>query len=480
MTREETNETTGRENAPMLTRRPVGSTLFRMAVPMLGGTLAMQAFNLTDTWFVAKLGTLPLAAMGFTFPVVMLVACLVRGLGTGATALVSHALGQGDHDQARRVTTHSMILGTFVVLVVSILGIMTIEPVFRALGATEDELPMVHEYMTIWYAGVVFMVLPMVANDTIRATGDTVRPSMLMVVGSVINMILDPIMIYGWAGCPVLGIRGAAWATLLSRAVTCVASLWILHRRHRLLLLGIPSFASMWESWGRVMQIGLPSAFSNLLMPISAAIITRIIAGHGPAAVAATGAGGRIEMFAFMIPMCLGISLVPFVGQNFGAERLDRVREARRLSITFAALFGLLTFVMFMATAPVLARFFSDDPAVIAILTRYLRIVCFGHGMMEVHRYAGFFLNGIHRPMHAMGVNVFRIVVLLIPLSIIGGKLFGLDGVFFGRMITDVIGGTVGIVWSGAVLRTLTEGKAAAPRESWGFLRLARICGRTK
>ncbi len=454
-----TEKRTQRDNdTPALTQGSVTRTLMRMAIPMLGGTLAMQAFNLTDTWFVAELGTLPLAAMGFTFPVVMLVGCLVRGLGIGATTQVSHALGQGNRDLARRVTTNAMILGLIAVVVISVLGVLTIDPVFRALGADEDVLPMVHEYMTIWYMGVAFMVLPMVANDAIRATGDTVRPSLLMMLGAILNMILDPIMIFGLAGFPAMGIRGAALATMLTRAATCVASLWILHRRHGLLLLSVPSLRDMLDSWRRVLAIGIPAALSSLLTPISSAIITRMVAQHGTAAIAATGAGGRIEMFAFMIPMCLGSSLMPFVGQNFGAKRLDRVREARRSSMTFAALFGLLTLVMFLVGAPFFAKLFSDDPEVIAILTRYLRIVCFGHGMMEVHRYAGFFLNGIHKPMHAMGVNVLRIVGLLVPLSVLGGYFFGLNGVFVGRMLTDIIAGSLGVVWSGAILNSLRSG----------------------
>ena len=446
-----------------LTDRPVGRTLTRMAFPMLAGTLSMQAFNLTDTWFVAKLGTLPLAAMGFTFPVVMVVACLVRGLGTGGTALISHALGQGDHDQARRVTTHTMILGIAVVLCISAIGLLTIDPIFRALGATDDVLPMIHDYMTIWYLGVVFMVLPMVANDAIRATGDTVRPGMLMMTGSLLNIALDPIMIFGWMSFPAMGIRGAALATIISRGLTCIASFWVLHRRHQLLLLSMPSPKALWQSWRNVLTIGAPSAFSNLLAPMAAAVITWIIADYGPAAVAATGAGGRIEIFAFMIPMCLGVSLVPFVGQNFGAGRLDRVREARKLSMGFAAIFGLLTYAMFFFGAPLFARFFSNDPEVIAILSHYLRIVGFGHGMMEVHRYAGFFLNAIHKPIHAMGVNMLRILVLLIPFAVVGEMLFGLDGVFWGRMFADVIAGVMGVAWSGTILHSLAKSHEVTP-----------------
>ena len=458
---------TNEKGAPKLTLGSVRGTLFRMAIPMLGGTFAMHAFNLTDTAFVSALGTLPLAAMGFSFPVVMLLACVERGLGTGAMAMTAHALGQGDVALARRITTHSIILTVLIIAVVSVVGILTIDPLFRALGAKDEVLPLIRAYMTIWYAGVAFMMLPMMCNDIIRTTGDTVRPSLLMVLSAVLNMVLDPIMIFGWLGFPAMGIRGAALATIIARGVSCVASFWVLHRYHGLLLFTWPDIKEMIGSWARVLRIGLPAMFSFLLMPLAGAIVTRIVAQHGVAAVAAFAAGGRIEMFAFMIPMCLGMSLVPFVGQNFGAGRMDRVRQARSQSMGFAFLFGLITLALFFTFAPQISRLFSKDPEVVRILTLYLRIVSLGHGLMEVHRYAGFFLNGIHRPMHAMGVNAFRIIVLLLPFTILGGWLFGLGGILWGRALTDIAAGLVGVAWSGAVIRRLAdqtdEGAATQP-----------------
>mgnify|MGYP003116663043 FL=1 len=188
---------------------------------MLGGTFAMNAFNLADTWFVAKLGTVPLAAMGFSFPVVMVLITLSLGLGMGATTVVSHAMGAGDQELAKRLTTHAIILCILVVVFVSVVGLLTIDPVFRMLGAGPEVMPAIRGYMQVWYCGVVFLVIPMVANNIIRATGDMVRPSLIMAVTSVLNIILDPIFIFGFLFIPAMGIKGAALATVLSRCVSC-------------------------------------------------------------------------------------------------------------------------------------------------------------------------------------------------------------------------------------------------------------------
>ncbi len=440
-----------------------------MAFPMLGGTFALNAFNLTDTWFVAQLGTLPLAAMSFSFPVVMFLVSITFGLGTGATAVVSHALGSGDHALAKRITTHALILSVCIVALISVVGLLTIDPLFRLIGANDTVLPMVREYMTIWYCGVVFMVVPMIANNIIRATGDTGLPSMIMVLSSVLNMILDPIMIFGWMGFPSMGIRGAALATLIARAVAGVVVLWCLHRRYKLLALTIPSWASMWHSWKEVLKIGLPSSLGNILVPISGAVITYMVAQHGEAAVAACGAAIRIEMFAFMIPMALGVSLVPFVGQNFGAKRLDRVKEAQRLSYGFAFCFGIIVAICFALFARNLAELFSEDQAVLSILTHYLMIVPIGYGMMELHRYSGFFLNGIKKPLHSTGVSITRIVVLLIPFTVVGSHFFGLEGLFWGRIACDLISGIIGLIWSHRVLSGLirqTEMESALTQQN--------------
>ncbi|MGE9290001.1 MAG: MATE family efflux transporter [Puniceicoccales bacterium] len=458
------------ESTPRLIRRPVFSTLWRMALPMLGGTFAMNSFNLADTWFVAKLGTVPLAAMGFSFPVVMVLITLSLGLGMGATTVVSHAFGANHHELAKRLTTHAMILCVLIVVIVSIVGLLTIDPVFRALGAGTEVLPAIRGYMQVWYLGVVFLVIPMVANNVIRATGDTVRPSIIMAITSVLNIILDPIFIFGFGFIPAMGIQGAALATVLARAISCFAALWILIYKYDLITFVRLRWSDVWHSWKAVMRIGLPSCVTQILMPVAGAIITWLLAQHGPAAVAASGVAGRLEMFAFMIPMALGISLVPFIGQNFGAGRLDRVKEGMFYANTFAFGYGLIVAVVFWTFAPQLGGLFSQDEEVIRVLTDYLRIIPLGYGLLEVQRYSGFLMNAINLPMQSLWLNALRILALLIPLSLIGDEVFGLVGVFWGRLIADVVSGTVGIIWAIVLLRKVRARLAEDKPEEQGAL----------
>lgn len=431
-----------------LVRDSVGRTLLGMAVPMLAGTFAMNAYNLADTWFVSRLGTLALAAMGFTLPVVMLVTCVARGLGTGLMMLVSHALGRNDREAAARLTTHGLLLMTAVTMVLSVGGYLAIGPVFRQLGVDAETLPLVGDYMRTWFAGAITMALPMAGNGLLISLGDSRTASRLMMLGTLVNVGLDPVMIFGWMGFPALGMRGAALATVISQAVSAVWLLWLLSaRKHALLLPWRKAFAGMAASCRGIVSMGAPSVVSMLLMPVAASILTRLLGQFGNEAVAASGAAGRMEMFAFVIPMALGMSLTPFVSQNHGAGQPGRIREALRLSMRFSILYGAFIAAVFYACAPWLASLFTQDSTVARIFVAYTRIIAFGYGMMEVHRYGGFALNGLHRPLSATVLSAVRILALLVPLSYLGARAGGVHGLFWGRLATDLLSGTLALLW---------------------------------
>lgn len=448
----------GPPHAATLVRRGVIATLLRMAFPMLAGTFALTAYNLTDTWFVSRLGTLPLAAMGFTFPVVGILGCVAGGLGSGVTTLVSHALGRGDHADAVQVVSRGLTFTVLVSLLMTIAGVLSLDLVFSRLGAQGAVRGLVGEYMRTWYLGAAFMALPMVGNGVLISAGDSRNAGRFMLLGTLLNAVLDPIMIFGWWGFPALGIRGAALATVIAQGVATGWLAYLLVWRHRLLVFRRWPLAAYAVTVRRILGFGIPSMLSMMLMPLSGTVITRLLVGFGNEAVAAAGAAGRIEMFAFVIPMALGISLTPFVSQNFGANRLDRIRRALGVSMRFAFFYGAGVAVVFCLGAPWLARVFSQDPLVQEIMVPCLRIVAFGYGMLEIHRYCGFFLTGLHQPVCATVLNAVRVLILLIPFSYVGARFVGLPGVFWGRLATDWAAAAVGLLWVRSYMHRLGAG----------------------
>ena len=229
-----------KKQTPQLIEGPVGKTLIRLTLPMMIGIVGMVAFNLVDTFFVGRLGTLELAAMSFTFPVVLVVSSLARGLGVGTSAVISRIIGEGDQQKVRRITTDALLLSLIIVIAFVIAGLFTIEPLFRLLGADDSILPLIKQYMSIWYLGMPFVVIPMVGNNAIRATGDTKTPSLIMVGAILVNLVLDPLFIFGPGPFPRWELAGAAFATATARAAAMVISLLVLGRREKMITVVLP------------------------------------------------------------------------------------------------------------------------------------------------------------------------------------------------------------------------------------------------
>jgi putative MATE family efflux protein len=429
--------------------------LIRLAAPMVLGISAIVLFNVVDTFFVGQIGALELAAMSFTFPVVLVVMSVSMGLSVATTSVVSRTIGSGDTAGVIRLTTHALILANGVVILFCVLGILTIDPLFRALGATEDILPLINQYMIPWYLGVGFLVIPMVGNGTIRATGDTKTPSFIMIFAGVVNVILDPILIFGWGPIPRMELQGAAIATVISRSLTFLAALWILHKRERLIEWSLPKMNQMWDSWKQVLYIGAPAAGARMLIPLSTGVLTRMVAGYGPQAVAAYGVGQRLESLVLIGVGAFGAAMTPFIGQNFGAGQYDRVRLAFGFGVKIALVLGIVMMVVLALAARPLAALFNDDPVVIASAVQFLWIVPISYGLYGIASLAIETFNALNRPLHAVVLISIRLFVLAIPLALMGSLWFDIPGIFGGISAANILIGVVAFVFTKRTLRRL-------------------------
>jgi MATE family, multidrug efflux pump len=445
---------------------PIGKTLFAMTLPMIFGVLAIVAMNLTDTYFVARLGTKALAAMGFIFPVVFVVASFTTGLGAGVAAVISQAIGKGDSREVQRLTKHSLMLGLLLVGALVAVGMNTIDPLFRALGAGEDTLPLIRAYMEYWYPGMLFLIIPMIGNSAIRATGDTKIPSYIMINAAIINVVLDPLLIFGIGPFPEMGISGAALATIFARASSLLASIYVLHAKKNILDFSSFQLASIGNSWRRILFVGLPSAATQLLVPLGMLVFTRIVAEFGKEAVAAIGTAVRIEALAMVPVIALSATLMPFLGQNWGAKKHSRVIAGIRKSNLFALLLGGLVFIAFLAFARPIALLFTDDFAVINYLVFYLRIVSVAFGLQAVSMLIGTAFNATGQPLKATTLTFIRTIVLFVPLAWLGALVFGYEGLLIGAAGANMIAGIMAMLWQRKVLRKYSDPVSGIELES--------------
>jgi putative MATE family efflux protein len=313
------------------------------------------------------------------------------------------------------------------------------------MGATPDVLALIRQYMTVWYVGMVFVTVPMVGNNAIRATGDTKIPGLIMIAAAGINICLDPLLIFGLAGFPRLELVGAALATVIARAMAMVLSLSILHFREKMIEFALPRIRNLWDSWKKVLYVGMPSAATNIMVPLSMGVIVRLVARFGTEAVAAVGAGVRVQAFAMIVTIALGASLIPFIGQNWGAGEFERVRRARHISNRFSFFWGLLCAAALLVTAVPIGRLFSDEPEVVNHIAGYLWIVPLSYGMLGISRLTAASFNAINRPLVSATITMIHMFVLYIPLAYVGSHLLGLKGLFVGIGLANVAAGAIAL-----------------------------------
>jgi putative MATE family efflux protein len=438
---------------PKLTTGPIGGHLVSLTMPMLFGMIAMISYGIADTYFVAQLGTLPLAAMSFTFPVNFVASGIALAIGTGSASVLARLMGTGDRSAVQRITTHAVLLGALLGGLFMVLGLSTIDPLFRLLGADDRTLPLIHEYMQIYYIGGAFIVLPMIGNSALRATGDAKLPGLIMTISALFNIILDPLLIFGLWGFPRLELQGAAIATVLANAGTFVAAFMILYFREHLVRFRHVRLQGLWDSWRRVLHVGVPAMATNMVTPITAGIITAMIARFGPESVAGFGVATRVEMLGLIVIFSLGAAMAPFVGQNFGAGDLARVRRSVNLASLFCLGYGLvLTLVMGLFGARI-ATLFDDNAAVVEVAAAYFLIVPITYAGLGMFQVASTCFNALGKPIPATALTFARMFVIYLPIAFLLVGPFEVNGVFMANAVANVVIGVGAYLWLRRTLR---------------------------
>lgn len=408
-----------------------------MTIPMILGMVMMMSFGLIDTFFVSLLGTDPLAAISFTFPVTFTVISLNIGLGIGTSAIIGKLQGSKEITKSQHYATGSIMLSVLLVGTLAIIGLFTIEPVFKLLNATENLMPYISDYMGLWYLSSIFLAMPMVGNSVLRACGDTRTPSIVMAAGGGLNALLDPIFIFGLGPVPAMGIKGAALATFIAWIVGAFWILYILAVRRKLMLPRLLTLSELRDSSREILKIGLPAAGANMLTPVAGGVMTAVVAGYGAEAVAAWGVGNRMESIASIVVLALSMTLPPFISQNVGAGQVNRVKRAYSLTLKFVLIWQFVIFLVMWALSSWIAVAFANEAEVSVLIQLFLMIVPLGYGMQGIIILTNSSLNAMHRPMTALILSVIRLFVFFVPISVAGSFLFDLKGLFVGTVIAN-------------------------------------------
>ena len=421
----------------------------KLSSVMILGFLAMTVGQLIEIFYIGKVGKAELAAVTFMFPISMSLNALTRGIGIGAATLIAQSMGAGDREQTAMTVTHCYILVLIFTIAVSLVGQFGASYLFILLGASDQVLVLATHYAKIWLIGFPMMGLAMVSNGLIRSFGNPTFPGFIMTIAPVVQVIVGPFLIFGWAGLPMLGLEGAAWAFVLGAIAQVLLAAYWYFLRERLFRLSNGRFlASFNKSAVGILQVGIPAAASNMIQPLSMGVVTWLLAGFGTTVVAAFGVASRIESVVGMVVIGISTSVVPLVGQNWGARKFERVHEALNTCYAACLIWGLLAAIIMWFGAGYFVNFVNDDPGLVDVAVTFLHIIPFSIGFMGLIVVSTHAFNALRRPMPALFLSVARLLIVYIPLALLGSHFFGYVGVFAATAITNVLVGIVAVVWN--------------------------------
>ncbi len=434
------------------TEGPVSGHLVKLGSFMAMGMMTMNVAQLAEAVYLGMVSTEALAAMGFAFPITISLYAFAGGIGTGASSVIARVMGAGDRDRVTLLVSHALVLAVVVGLLLGVLGAAFAEDIIGTLGAQDIVKTMTIEYLQVYMLGVPWFLLSIVGSTLLRATGSAASPGIIMTTGSVLQIILGPLLIFGWLGIPELGIAGAAWAYVLSRAVTVVLYATLLARTRMVRW----SSTGMLDSWMAILHVGGPAIMSGLVMPFSMLVITRLLAGHGHEVVAGYNVATRVETMAHMILWAVSSSLEPFIGQNWGARNFDRVKRALFLTNSFSIAWGVFTFVLLMLIGESVVTLIDDNEVVVEVASSFFLIIPLTIGFMGIMQIATSSFNARGMPMPALIISVARTVGIYLPLAIVANMLWGYLGIIVATAVTNVVAGMVAWGWNKQSVRQLT------------------------
>ena len=428
--------------------------LITQTLPMMVGGAALMSVGIIDAYFIGQLGADELAAVSFIFPVTVALSSLGVGVIAGISSVTSRALGEGDVDKARARGNLGIVLAGAFGLVIGLALFLGSGPLFRAMQAQDAMLPLIAAYMGPFALGFPLLLLNMGANGCLRGQGLAKRASAVLLFYAAANWVLDPILITGAFGFEGFGIAGAAYATIGGWIAGCVAGFFFLQRSD--LPFAPRALAQCdWSGGTKALaRVAGPAAFSNSINPIGLSVLTGFLAASaGEAAVAGFGTGGRLQSLAVVPLLGLSASIGAIVGQNWGAGKQDRVRQALKLSAGFCVAYGLAIGAVLVAFRETLGGFFTEDPHVIDAVARYLSIAAWGYagyGLLIVSNGA---LNALDHAGNALVQSLFRVGAVMVPVAWL--LRANDDGVYWAELAANLVGGAVAaamvwwVVWRG-------------------------------
>lgn len=414
----------------------VSKAVAKMAIPSVISSLVTVVYNMADTFFVGQTGNaLQVAAVSLTNPIFILMMAFANMFGMGGSAVASVALGEKNEERAKKVSAFVLYASLIVGVVFMVILLVFMQPILTLFGADATTYDFARGYTLHISYGAPFIIWSAAASFVVRVEGASKEAMIGSMIGTVANIILDPLFISGFG----MGAQGAAIATTIGNVLSCVYFFWYFTKKSRVLSI-LPKYFTCGEQiLTKVCVIGLPTAIFSALMSVSTIILNQILVVYGNAPVAAIGIVFKANMFITFLQMGLANGIQPMLGYNFGSGDSARFKEIERFTKVSCIAVGVLSVILYFTFREPIIRIFINDEEVIS----------YGVAMLVAYMLSGpiigiLFMNmncmqSVGHALPATVLSVLRQGVLLIPLLYLLNAVFGLNGVIYGQSITDAI-----------------------------------------
>jgi MATE family, multidrug efflux pump len=443
----------------MLADEGVGKLIYKLSLPSIVGMMVHALYNVMDTIFVGKgVGTFGIGGIAIVFPIQMIIFALGQTIGIGGASLISRRMGSRDRDGMAQTFGNMVLLSLILGVSVLVVGRAAMVPLLGLFGATEAILPYSLEYFEIIILSVPLITLSIAGSSAVRAEGNAKFAMMAMLLGSVLNMVLDPLFIFGLD----MGIRGAAVATVISISATTFFLLAYFVSGRSEIPMGFKYLRLMGKILWEILAVGSASFVMAGAFSITMALVNNTLRTlGGPVEIAAFGVIHRVFSFIFMPIMGLGQGMQPIVGFNYGARQLRRVRRGVWLTIMTSAVIACTGFLAVLLFPDAIMNAFTNDSSLVKVGKEAMRICVFGLPLVGFQIIGSGLFQALGKPIPALFLSLSRQVLILIPLMLTLPRFVGLKGVWLSFPASDILSSVMTsmfILWAmKSLLRTVTE-----------------------
>ncbi|GAA4647588.1 MATE family efflux transporter [Pontixanthobacter gangjinensis] len=440
-----------------LTRGDIRGHLVTQTAPMIIGVAAVLSIGLVDSYFIGQLGGQELAAISFIFPIGVALSSLGIGISVGINSVVSRSLGAGDREQASSRANFGIAFAAVMGAIMALALFLLLNPIFALMQADDELLPIIRSYMVPYACGFPLLLLIMGLNGVLRGQGEARKTSYISLTYAAANWVLDPILITGAFGIGGFGVEGAAYASVAGWLIAVIFGFSLLNGTKLPFKMSKLRDCQIVPSLKAIGSVAAPAAFSNAINPVGLAVLTALIAAQGQAAVAGFGAAGRLQSFAVVPMLALSGAIGAIVGQNWGANKPERARQAMRWAGGFSLIYGLVVATILFAAGEWFADFFTEDPAIIEEFASYLSIAAWGYagyGLLVVSNGA---LNAVGKAGWALLQSAARVFLIMMPVAWLLRPSWGSQAIYTAELAANGVGGISAVVIVWWVLRSKTN-----------------------